>query len=58
MTFVVEIEHRCGRRAVKEYEATSAYALVPMIRYELSRFPDVRPVGAWRKEQPEKTVFL
>jgi len=58
MTYVVEIEDQTGRRAVKEYEASSAYELVGVVRHELDPYPGFRPVGAWHKEQPEKIVYL
>ena len=58
MTYVVEIEDQAGRRAIKEYEATSAYDLVNLVRYELDPHPDLRPIGAWHKEQPDKVVYL
>jgi hypothetical protein len=58
MTYVVEIEDRHGRRAVKEYEASSSYDLLGRVRYELTPYPDFKPVAAWCKEQPEKAVYL
>ena len=58
MTYVVEIEDKHGRRAVKEYEASSSYDLVGRVRYELQPYPDFKPVAAWRKERPEKAVYL
>jgi hypothetical protein len=58
MTYVVEIEDKHGRRAIKEYEASSPYDLVGRVRYELKPYPDFRPVGAWSKDQPEKVVHL
>jgi hypothetical protein len=58
MTYVVEIEDKHGRRAVKEYDASSAYDLVGRVRYELMPYPEFRPVSAWCKEQPGKAVYL
>ena len=58
MTYVVEIEDQHGRRAVKEYDASSPYDLVGRVRYELKPYPDFKPVAAWCKEQPEKAVYL
>jgi hypothetical protein len=58
MTYVVEIEDRYGRRAVKEYEASSPYDLVGRVRYELKAYPGFKPIGGWCKEQPEKVVYL
>ena len=58
MTYVVEIEDKHGRRATKEYEASSSYDLVGRVRHELKSYPDFRPVAAWYKEQPEKAVYL
>ena len=58
MTYVVEIEDGHGRRAVKEYDASSPYDLLGRVRYELTQYPDLRPVAAWCKEQPEKAVYL
>jgi hypothetical protein len=45
MTYVVEIEDKYGRRAVKEYDASSAYDLVGMVRYELKPYPEFKPVA-------------
>ena len=58
MTYVVEIEDQHGRRAIKEYDASSSYDLVGRVRYELKPYPDFRPVAAWCKERPEKPVYL
>jgi hypothetical protein len=58
MTYVVEIEDKDGKRAIKEYDASSPYDLVGRVRYDLIPYPDFRPVGAWHKEQPEKVVYL
>ena len=58
MTYVVEIEDKQGNRAVKEYEASSPYDLVGVVRHELEPYPHVRPVAAWHKGQPEKVVHL
>jgi hypothetical protein len=58
VTYVVEIEDNAGNRAVKEYDARSPYELVGMIHHELKPYPDFRPVSAWHKEQPEKTLYL
>jgi hypothetical protein len=58
MIYVVEVEDKHGRRAVKEYEASSPYDLVGRVRYELKPYPDFTPVAAWYKEQPEKAVYL
>ena len=58
MTYVVEIEDKDGRRAIKEYEASSSYELVGRLRYELRPYPDFRPVGAWCKEQPQRAIYL
>ena len=58
MTYVVEIEDQHGRRAIKEYEASSPYDLLGRLRHELKPYPDCRPVGAWYKDQPEKPVYL
>jgi hypothetical protein len=52
------MEDRHGRRAVKEYEASSSYDLVGRIRYELKAYPEFKPVAAWCKQQPEKVVYL
>jgi len=58
MTYVVEIEDKHGRRAIKEYEASSPYDLVARLRHELKPYPGFRPVGAWSKDQPEQVVYL
>jgi hypothetical protein len=58
MTYVVEIEDKHGHRAIKEYEASSPYDLVGRVRYELKPYPDFKPVGAWCKDQPQRTVYL
>jgi hypothetical protein len=58
MNYVVEIEDQHGRRAIKEYEATSSYDLVGRLRYELKPYPDFKPVGAWCKDQPQRTIYL
>lgn len=58
MTRVFEIEDKYGRRAVKEYEASSPYDLVGRVRYELKSYPDLKPVAAWCKEQLEKAVYV
>ena len=58
MTYVVEIEDKHGRRAVKEFDASSPYALVGQVRYELKPYPEFKPVAAWHKEQPDKAVYL
>ena len=58
MTYVVEIEDKDGRRAIKEYEANSSYDLVGRLRHELRSYPDFRAVKAWCKEQPQKVVHL
>jgi hypothetical protein len=58
MTYVVEIEDQHGRRAIKEYDASSSYELVGRLRYDLKRYPEFKPVAAWCKEQPEKAVYL
>jgi hypothetical protein len=58
MTYVVEIEDTLGKRALKEYEASSPYELVGVVRYELEGYPHVRAVGAWHKEHPAKVVYL
>jgi hypothetical protein len=58
MTYVVEIEDKDGNRALKEYEANSAYDLVGRVRYELKPYPEFKPVGAWCKDLPEKPVYL
>ena len=58
MTYVVEIEDQHGRRAIKEYDASSSYDLVGRVRYELKPYPGFKPVAAWCKEQPEKPVYL
>jgi len=58
MTYVVEIEDQHGRRAIKEYEASSPYDLVGRLRYELEPYPEFKPVAAWCKDQPQKAVYL
>jgi len=58
MTYMVEIEDKRGKRAIKEYDAGSSYELLGLVRHELTHYPDFRPVGAWRKDQPEKVVYL
>jgi hypothetical protein len=58
MTYVVEVEDKHGRRAVKEYDASSPYDLLGRVRYELTPYPDLRAVAAWCKAQPERAVYL
>jgi hypothetical protein len=58
MTYVVEIEDADGKRATKEYDASSAYDLVGVVRHDLTPYPDFKAIGAWSKEQPEKVVYL
>lgn len=58
MNYIVEIEDKHGRRAIKEYEASSPYDLAGRVRYELEAYPECKPVAAWYKEQPEKAVYL
>lgn len=58
MVYVVEIENRAGARAVKEYDARSAYELNFMVRHDLSQYPAFRVVQAWPKADPDRTVFV
>ena len=58
MTYVVEIENPVGATAIKEYEATSPYDLVFVVKHDLTPYPDFRVVGAWHKDQPDRFVHI
>lgn len=58
MVFVVEIESGSGDRAVKEYDANSAYELNFVVKHELRQYPDFRVVEAWTKSEPPRPVFI
>ena len=58
MTYVVEIEDKNGCRAIKEYEASSAYDLANVVTHELRAYPGFKAVGAWQKSAPGKQVYF
>ena len=58
MVYVVEIESGAGGRAVKEYDARSAYELNFVVKHELQGYPAVRVVHAFLKGEPDRTVFI
>jgi hypothetical protein len=58
MEYVVEIANPGGKTAVKEYEATSAYALLYVVNHDLRSYPAFRVVNAWRKGEPDKRVYI
>jgi hypothetical protein len=58
MVYLVEIESGSGGRAVKEYDANSAYDLNFMVKHELRQYPNFRVVEAWAKSEPPRPVFI
>jgi hypothetical protein len=58
MMYVVEIESRAGARAMKEYEASSAYELNFVVKHELAAYPTFQVVQAWEKGPTNRPVFI
>jgi hypothetical protein len=58
VVYVVEIESLGGERAIKEYDARSAYELNFVVKHELSSYPAFRVVDAWPKGERGRPVFI
>jgi hypothetical protein len=58
MEYVCEIESGAGERAVKEYDASSAYELNFVVRHDLRQYPAFRVVRASPKTDPGRQVFI
>ena len=60
MSFVVEIEDKYGRTAIKEYKngAVDVYDVVDQVQRELKPHPGFRVIGVWQKGSPGKRLSL